>query len=413
MADRLEGPSVFVRTSSDSSEIEGGKTDRKVAFFSRSFLTRLKEGGGWPALVKKEKTRFFENVGSHCFSSLRMVTPLVPFPLAVHKLEKHPCAPSDRFALDSFAYVMVWCGTRLLFDGSWGKDGSGNPLDSESIFRIGSLSKQVVASLFFSLAQQGKLFLDEKLVTFFPKLDFPPSFEKISLMDLLNHTSGLPTYKEDQVPKRYSSEELFKWGLSCPLHFQPGERFFYSNTGYAILGYLLEQITENAFDDLVRALFRKMGLFSTGYLSSQQEGKWVTGHKRDPSNRVTQEFGASLHQTKAFSAAGLYSSPKDLRLWYTRFLESDLARNTLEVFKNNPPKIRFDSQPVEEVRYYAGFFVQGNLLEHTGFFPGYLSQVVLHPERQAGLLILCGNENADILSMKKELLLQFKEFFGG
>ncbi|WP_108624314.1 serine hydrolase domain-containing protein [Candidatus Similichlamydia epinepheli] len=411
MVDRLRGVIAIDRDILLSQAIEGEQTDKKIALFSQNFFSRKKES---LFSLPRNFSRTATLVGTSSNKKIETMytTALRSFASSVSRLNEVSIVSQLDVNPDTFAYAVVWKDNQTLFEGSWGKDGSGDAIDSGSIFRIGSLSKHIVADMFFNLGNEKGIKWSQRLSDFFPD-NFPPSFQEVTLFHLFNHQSGLPSYDEDQSPSTVLSETLFKKGVQNELQFSPGNYFFYSNYGYAIIGRFFEQILGSSFEDEVRKHSKKMSLFSTGYLSQQQEQKWVVGHKKSSSHEVIYEAGQSLHQTKAFSAAGLYSCARDLRNWYTLFLSGDLGYSPSFLFKNVEAKVRFLSNPAENISYHSGFFLNDPYLEHTGFFPGYLSQVVLNSVERAGILILCGNQDADIISMKKELQFQFKDLFNG
>ncbi|WP_108624212.1 serine hydrolase domain-containing protein [Candidatus Similichlamydia epinepheli] len=390
-------------------EVEADQTDRKIAVFSKFFFSSQKE---FLSLISRNfvRTATLVDLSSKKDKTMQTV-PLNSLASSVSSLSEISGISQTNIVSETFSYAVVWKGNQTLFEGSWGKDSSGNNIDSGSIFRIGSLTKHIVADMFFSLGKGKGVSLENKLVDFFPN-QLPSSFKEMTLFHLFNHQSGLPSYEEDQIPNSIFPEILFSNGIQSKLHFPPGDYFFYSNYGYAILGYLFEKILGSSFDEEIRKLAKKMGFIATGYLSQQQEQKWVLGHKKDALHKVHTEPGQSLHQTKAFSAAGLYSCASDLQNWYNLFLSGELSCSPLDLFKNVSSKVRFQSNPVENVIYRSGFFLREPFLEHTGFFPGYVSQVILNSVERAGLLILCGNQDADIFSMKNELQSQFKGLFG-
>ncbi|MGB1033207.1 MAG: serine hydrolase domain-containing protein, partial [Flavobacteriales bacterium] len=177
------------------------------------------------------------------------------------------------------------CGLGIIKDGKmiYGRGyGMANleydiPNSNNSVFRIGSTSKQFTAACIVLLAEKGKLNLDDKLNTFFP--EFPEYAKKISVRHLLNHTSGvrdyltisyLKGYTDDEY---YTDEDLMKWLVNQDdLNFEPGEEFLYSNSGYWLLGQIVEKVSEKNMADYAKdELFTPLGMNNTHFHNNHNE----------------------------------------------------------------------------------------------------------------------------------------------
>nr|WP_121272388.1 serine hydrolase domain-containing protein [Pedobacter schmidteae] len=137
------------------------------------------------------------------------------------------------------------------------------PANAQTQYRIGSITKTFTATLIFQLIEQGKLTLDTKLSTYFPEI---PNSKTITIGDLLAHSSGLYDYVNDVEDKEWitaprSKAELLKAVKEGKTHFEPGKDFSYCNSGYLLLGYVIEKLTKKPYSKVVsERIFNKLGM---------------------------------------------------------------------------------------------------------------------------------------------------------
>jgi len=145
--------------------------------------------------------------------------------------------------------------------------------DEETMFRIGSVTKQFTAAAILKLAERGKLSIDDPLTKYLP--DYPTHGQEITLHHLLTHTAGVPNYT-DLGPKwelvqarELSDAELLALWKDLPLDFAPGERWKYSNSGYYLLGMVVAKVSGQSYADFVReTFFEPLKLTRTRYDSN-------------------------------------------------------------------------------------------------------------------------------------------------
>ncbi len=165
------------------------------------------------------------------------------------------------------------------------------PCTPSTNFRIASTSKQFTATAVMLLVDRGKLLLDDRLTTFFP--GFPGYGKDITVKQMLDHTSGLPAYEKLIPPGTtlqlddYDVLHLLM-DTKAPL-FPAGERFEYSNSGYVLLGLIVEVVAQKPFQDFVASeIFRPLGMKGSEFYQrglnevprrafghTRQDGKWV------------------------------------------------------------------------------------------------------------------------------------------
>ena len=151
------------------------------------------------------------------------------------------------------------------------------PMQEDSIFDIGSVSKQFTAAAIMLLRREGLLDLDDDITSFFPEI----SFQRITIRHLLTHTSGLPdcfawiikTAKEEHTIPDNGIVIRFLTESGKPLDFAPGERWAYSNTGYALLAEIAAKVSGMPFAEyLKKKLFDPAGMTSTSLCHRIRDG---------------------------------------------------------------------------------------------------------------------------------------------
>ena len=148
------------------------------------------------------------------------------------------------------------------------------PADAETMFRIGSVTKQFTAALVLRAAEKEQLSLDDPLERFVP--DFPLQGKQVTIRQLLDHSSGIPSYTslgaewEKTTPLELSHGELLALVAGKPFDFEPGTGFQYNNTGYYLLGMVLEKVHDKPYAQIVLdELCTPLGLSRTRYDSNR------------------------------------------------------------------------------------------------------------------------------------------------
>jgi CubicO group peptidase (beta-lactamase class C family) len=186
-------------------------------------------------------------------------------------------------------------------------------------YRIGSITKQFTATAILQLQEAGKLSIDDPISKYYA--DAPPAWSKVTLRHLLTHTSGIPTYtalpgffdKEARQP--HTPEELIKLTRDKPLEFEPGSKFAYDNSGYILLGYVVEKVSGQRYADYVQQhIFNPLGMTSSGYDDSDRliPGR-AAGYDRGPDGKL--HNAAFLDMSVPYAAGSLYSTVDDMLTW--------------------------------------------------------------------------------------------------
>lgn len=185
-------------------------------------------------------------------------------------------------------------------------------------FRLGSITKQFTATLVLQLVEKGQIDLNSPVANYLP--DYPkPNGDRITIHQLLNHTSGIPGYTElpefGGTPRHHQSpSEFMKMFSGLQLLFDPGTKFSYSNSGFFLLGVILEKITGKTYAQLLQEkIFDPLGMKESGYDStSPLIEKRAAGYDSSLDGYFNTSY---LDMGEPYAAGSLYSSVDDLLRW--------------------------------------------------------------------------------------------------
>lgn len=190
------------------------------------------------------------------------------------------------------------------------------PNTTDTKFRIGSITKSFTAILVLQLTEQGKLKLDDHVTDYLS--DFSPGIgEKITVRQLLTHTSGLPDYNDVQDFFRavqsglLTDRDILKRISEYELLFEPGSKFKYSNDGYRVLGAIIEKVTGKSYEKVLREnILAPLNMKNSGYINRTAIlEKRALGYRKRVSGLENAQF------YEASPASGMYSTVDDLYLW--------------------------------------------------------------------------------------------------
>lgn len=188
------------------------------------------------------------------------------------------------------------------------------PATKETVFEIGSVSKQITAAAIMLLVEEGKVNLDEKISKYLPQT--PDSWKNVSVRNLLTHTSGIKSYtglSGFELTKRLKRDEFVKAIGAYPLEFEPGERWNYSNSGFNLLGFIIESVTGQNYWDFVQArIFKPLGMTHT----ANRDPQFIIPNRADGYEWENGKLvGRDYDLTDVFSAGAIVSTVTDLAKW--------------------------------------------------------------------------------------------------
>lgn len=300
-----------------------------------------------------------------------------------------------------YGTALIAKGDQVLLNKGYGFSNTGDKKanNETSIFQIGSITKQFTAALILMLEEQKKLSVQDKLSKYFPQF---PAGDKITIHHLLTHTSGIYNYTNNQEvmmsggSKPIDQKRMLSLFQDKPLDFEPGEKYSYSNSGYVLLGYIIEKVTGKAWEQNVREnILKPLGMTNTGFD--------YAGLKADA--KTTGYFSVSdvgsvpapiIDSTFSYAAGSIYTNTADLLKW-----ERALAKGKL-LKKESWKKA---TTPGKEA-YGYGLAIDSlhgqQRIHHGGGIPGYTSNAMWFPA-QDYTLILFSNTSSNLGKLSNDL----------
>ena len=262
------------------------------------------------------------------------------------------------------------------------------PNSPSTKFRLGSITEQFTAASILLLEERGKLSVDDPVKKYMP--DAPASWDKITIYNVLTHTSGIPNFTS--FPEYASLEpfaatpgQLVARFRDKTLDFQPGEKWSYSNSGYILLGYLIEKISGKSYEKFVQEnIFTPLGMKDSGYDSNSAIiPHRAAGYVPTPSGPLNAGY---INMTVPLSAGALYSTTHDLLLWEQGLFGGKLL-SAASLQKMTTP-FKSDYAFGLGVRTVNGHKV----IDHGGGIEGFNTYLAYYPDERVTVAVL-GNLN--------------------
>jgi len=281
-----------------------------------------------------------------------------------------------------------------------------NLIDSETLFELASISKQFTAVAILKLNEEKKLNLNDLVTKFLP--NFP--YKNITIKHLLTHTSGLPEYMDfpekdfnRNVPLSNAKLESYIERFKPKIMFQPGMRFKYINTNYALLALIVEKITQISFEQYVRdEFFTPAGLALSCFATElNSKTNYTKGHLADRSERP-------FHfQNGVIGDKGIYANVDELYRWMLAYLidYKVLPKSVVEQ-ATQPQNKLLRGEPAEFYGY--GLRIEdgtnGYLVYHGGLWRGFQNNMVFRPSDQYIFIVLSNFRNRAMVGVNSKLL---------
>lgn len=270
------------------------------------------------------------------------------------------------------------------------------PMKTTDLMRIGSVTKTFTATLVLLLADDGKLSLDNKLAEYVP--DFPNA-DRITIRQLLNHSSGIPGWDEIEgffvevvrnPEKGWTVEKMVQASAEQPLLFEPGTGYSYSNTGYFLLGAIIEKVSGNTVaTELGERIAQPLGMDNTFLPDGPTfEGDTVHGYEVKDGRLVDTtgtEAAKIINYDLAYTAGGIVSTLEDMKVWAKALATGELLSD--EMHQEQMPKNVKDSPEAPfESGYGFGVGQAYTWIGHTGGVAGFETNVYYYPEKDATIV---------------------------
>jgi CubicO group peptidase (beta-lactamase class C family) len=267
------------------------------------------------------------------------------------------------------------------------------PVETDTRFAIGSVSKQFTCACILLLAEEGKLSVQDKVSKYYANLT---RGDDITLLDLMNHVSGYPDYYPlDFVDRRMRREiepdELLRQYAGGTLDFEPGTRYSYSNTGYVLLGRVIEKVTGETYGNfLSRRILQPLGMSQTFHEPDVAGSQFARGY-------TTFALGApepTVPEAKGWigAAGAMYSTPSDLAKW-------NLALMSGKVLKPDSYGLMIRARHLNDGRiseYGCGLGVRlqssRRVLTHGGAVSGFTASSLMIPSTKSSVIMMCNQD---------------------
>lgn len=284
--------------------------------------------------------------------------------------------------------------------------GSGS-LGADSVFYVGSVAKQFVATCVALLEREGALALDDPVSRFVPRL--PAWGDRVMIRHLVHHTGGVkersrhgPGVPVDGVPAWGNADLLDGLRRIPALDFEPGTRFGYSNRGYLLLAEVVAAASGSTLTRFARErIFEPLGMRDTFFREDETPlpERAVRGHFEADDGNVYEE-PARFH---AVGAGGLWTTAVDLAAWSANFDDDRLTAGWLPERLTTRGTLD-DGSPIH---YAWGLSVRTHrglpIVSHGGNFPGWESKMVRFPTDGLTVIVLANREDLDVSAMSFRL----------
>lgn len=277
----------------------------------------------------------------------------------------------------------------------------------DTIYRIGSVTKPFTATMIMQLVREGKLGLDDPVRRHLP--DLPATWGKVTVRQLLNHTGGVPNYTslpkmmEEGVRVPTTPRGIVATVEKMPLDFEPGSHWSYSNTGYEILGLLIEKYDSRPYgDSLGVRILTPLGMRETCFTTDSRivkhraQGYTIRGGKTENCDFIDMSW--------PYAAGSMESSVIDLAKWDGALCGDGILPQS--ILKQMWTKTRLSSGG--EYGYGTGWELRDNngipIVEHSGGIPGFISILKRAPSKGLTVIVLTNCDSGDAGGVADRLL---------
>lgn len=276
------------------------------------------------------------------------------------------------------------------------------PATTNSVFEIGSVTKQFTASCILLLQQDGKLSIEDKLGKHVPNI--PAAWTNVTIRHLLSHTSGIKSYTGLDgfaLTRRLTQTQFLELIGKQPPEFQPGEGWKYSNTGFSLLGYVIENVSGKSYWQFLRErILIPLGMDQT---TDRNPGTIITNRVSgyEQTNRV--HINRDYDLTDVFAAGAIASTVGDLGKW-------NAALNSRRILSEESKKAAWTPQPLNSGKltaYGLGWYVETHeghrCVGHGGSTSGFNGSTQRFPEDDLYVIILTNTDDSIGTAMARKV----------
>jgi D-alanyl-D-alanine carboxypeptidase len=282
---------------------------------------------------------------------------------------------------------------QILYDRGYGYRDltSRRPADANTVYNVGSVTKEFTAACIMLLEQEGKLSINDSLAKYFPQYLYA---KQITLRNLLNHTSGVPDYVYGpNLPHHATAMQFLQIVWRRPLHFRPGTRFEYSSTNYLVLGMIVERVSGQSYGEFVaNRIFKPLGLSASSTRVEPRElSNGAVGYTFDGRRTLYQ---AATPDDIGYADATVNSTALDLVKWDAA-LDGGMVVNAASWrAMTTPPGVLYEP-PYGGYGFglFIGRFYDRRMIYHPGANPGFITYNATFPSDGLEIAILGNSDN--------------------
>jgi CubicO group peptidase (beta-lactamase class C family) len=262
------------------------------------------------------------------------------------------------------------------------------PARKETVFEIGSITKQFTAALVLILAEEGKLTLDEKITKLFPTA--PEAWKGVTIRHLLTHTSGIKNYtglSGFEVTKKLDAERFVAALAAHPLESKPGEAFKYCNSGYNLAGYIIEKVTGKSYWEVLRTrIFEPLQMRT----ATSRDLKPIVENRADG---YEIEGGKLINRdsdlTDVFAAGAISATVDDLVKWNAALETGKLLSDASRAAMWSPFVLNSGVKYPYGLGWRLDDHKNRRTIWHSGSTSGFTSSLLRFPDEKLAIIVLC------------------------
>jgi D-alanyl-D-alanine carboxypeptidase len=347
--------------------------------------------------------RFMVPVFALCLASASPSARSQPAPQAdLSGIDEYVQSRMRKANVPGFSVAVVQDGKVILARGyGWANVELSVPATENTVYQIASVTKTFTATAIMMLVEEGKLKLDDRIAARLPGL--PAAWKEVTVRQLLTHTSGIKSYTSvndfrKTARKDYERSEILDLVAKDPLEFAPGEKWSYSNTGYFLLGLLIEKETAKTYGEFMAdRIFKPLGMAHTrvndlhAIIPNRAQGYTWDGK--------AMRNGEYVSPTQPFAAGMLVSTVSDLVKW-------DSAMGSEKLLKKSSLEQMWIPAPLGDggpANYGFGWQISKvnghRRLSHGGGIPGFASELSRFVDDKLTVIVLSNSDQCNVGSL--------------
>ncbi len=265
------------------------------------------------------------------------------------------------------------------------------PIQPDMVFRIGSITKQFTSTAILKLVQEGKINLKDPVTNYLPDFKTPLP---VTVEQLLNHTSGIKSYTS--IPEKMNTEskkenvavaDMVSFIQKQQTDFAPGEQWLYNNSGYYLLGAIIEKVSGKTYKQYITDnFFKPLGMKSSFVDDVQPINKLATGYARVSAHEfVVADY---VHPTIPYAAGSIFSTVDDLYKWNQAVFSFKLVNKALMEAAWSPTKLNSGTLESYGYGWQLGRIGEQKAIGHGGGIDGFVTFEVFVPAQQIYVCVL-------------------------